>query len=86
MTAPQYVTLLMNWVQEQLDDEAIFPTGPQRRPLARAARWRVCARFLLHLCARFTRLRSSQRALPVQLPRRGRQHLPKVRARAALAA
>jgi len=28
VTAPQYVTLLMNWVQEQLDDEAIFPTAP----------------------------------------------------------
>jgi MOB kinase activator 1 len=25
-TAPQYVDYLMTWVQEQLDDEAVFPS------------------------------------------------------------
>jgi len=28
VSAPHYVELLMAWVQEQLDDEALFPTAP----------------------------------------------------------
>jgi len=28
VSAPEYVELLLQWVQEQLDDEKVFPAGP----------------------------------------------------------
>lgn len=38
-TAPEYIDYLMTWVQEQLDDEAVFPSKIGKYALFFWARW-----------------------------------------------